>query len=168
MHFYFTPFLGWGTPVVSAPENEPSRYRYAAGAASGVSVADTSLGVDFVYFSGSKFFAVDSLDDPMVRQNARVHAFRLAANIGYDWAFSGFRGVVVTPHFLAGLEWRRNTVGEASRVDASLYWAPAVSVRIPLREDRFAVGIDARANMILAEAAVELQSSGFLIFEFRF
>ena len=104
---YIRPALGWGGAIVSDPGGQPSFYRAAFGLGAGASLHDWSIGLDFTYFWGSKFVGVDSLQNPTEKWEAKMNAFRLAADASYD---VGFGWLVVRPHVLAGLEWRRATI----------------------------------------------------------
>jgi hypothetical protein len=159
---YLRPYLGWGGAVLSDPDNFPSWYRYAGGLGGGVKLSEISLGLDFVYFSGAKFRSVDSLEDPMIELDTRRHAFRLAVDVGYDF---DLEWIVLRPHLLGGIEWRRSTVGDRHRTTESFHWAPAMAALVPLRRGAFLVGADARAGMILVDGSVEVQFAGFLVFE---
>lgn len=162
-HGYLRPYLGWGGPVLSDPENFPSWYRFAGGLGGGVKLSEISVGLDFLYFSGEKFTSVDSFEDPMVELDARRHAFRGSADVGYDF---DLEHVVLRPHLLGGIEWRRSTRSDGrSETDGFFYWAPAVAALVPIRRGSFLVGADARAGMVLVEGAVEVQFAGFIVFE---
>ncbi|HEY4105903.1 MAG TPA: hypothetical protein VGM44_18510 [Polyangiaceae bacterium] len=162
---YLRPYLGWGSDILTAPEDAVSSYRFGLGLASGVNLSKLTLGVDFNYFLGT---AIDGTveNDPSVNGSGRVNAFRLAADIGYSFDLTA---VTLRPHVLAGVEWRRISIGDFSQVERDPVWSPAMLALVPLRKDgRFAAGVDARFNLVLIDGTFYSQLSGFLAVESRF
>jgi hypothetical protein len=159
--------LGWGGAILGDPGGQPSFYRAAFGVGAGASWHQWSVGLDFTYFWGSKFVGVDSLQSPTERWEAKMKAFRLAADASYDVEF---RWLVARPHVFAGLEWRRATIApDEVGVRRVPFLAPAVAVLVKLTKDgSVAVGVDGRFSVLLADDSVDTQLSGFLVLESKF
>ena len=162
---YLQPYLGWGSPILTADSNEASWYKTSAGLAVGVKLSKLTLGLDFNYYFGTKLTDA-TVVGPDTHGDGRVNAMRLAANVGYDLPLPW---LVVRPHVLGGIEWRRASIGDFSSVKRGAFWAPAVLALFPLRKDgRFNIGLDARWGMVLFDSTVYTQISGFLAFEAQF
>lgn len=164
---YLRPYLGWGWKVMTAPVQELSWYRLGWGIASGVAISRLALGVDFNYFNGTHILGQLN-NNPAVSGEGRMNAFRLAADVGYDVVRP--RWLMLRPHVIGGVEWRRLTIAEDyTGVRRSAFLAPGIVGLAPVTEDgRFALGIDARWNMILIDGKINNHLSGFLAAESRF
>ena len=164
---YLRPYLGWGWKVVTAPQQELSWYKFGWGVSSGVAISRLAAGVDFNYFNGTHILGQLN-SNPAVSGEGRMNAFRLAADVGYDVA--RLRWFTLRPHVIGGIEWRRLTIGEDyTGVRRSAFWGPGIVGLVPVRVDgRFALGVDARWNMILIDGTIYNHMSGFLAAESRF
>jgi hypothetical protein len=171
LRVYVRPYMGWGWKTLTVPEDRVNWYRLGFGLASGVVVSGFSLGIDVNYFNGTKgeVTLVDDAGRRLLTGGGRAHAFRLAADVGYDLRW---RRLTVRPHFLAGVDWHRLTAGENFGVaERNPFWAPCLLALVTILHDEsglFAIGPDVRWNLVLDEGTVYTHFSAFIAAEARF